>query len=841
MKIFIWLTLLVAGLLSTSPTWAMTVVPSDKDIKAPAVLSRQATLTWTRTAASSPDQQSMVVLQEVGVSDATPLPMSGQFYIANEYFGLGQQIGPGEYVVHADTARIIVVKGLKPGTRYRADVIAFQTDTLAAPFEWQVPPRYAFDRDSSATLYFTTLPAAPIPGPTKAASATQATAINCSTLEVSCRPGNGDGRLMVVQPVQNQADGATKSTTPVDDVYYLASSNYGQGQTVGPDAYVVQAGTDTTLTVYGLPPGGMYKFVVYEYTLEKDAGGNPTGGGITYAQVTDTAYVHVAFCGATEPDRPATNARQTDTTLTTARVVWHNGSGQGRLVVVREFTQGLLQPVQNTVYQGNAAYGLGDQTHPGSYVVMTGQDSVINLTGLQPASLYQLEVYEYNLASDGRPTYLLSQQPASAIVMTAFPPVPVVDSPSRLQLSINQAFTYYNGLVQLHWTPGSGTHYLALVREVRPGRSPLLSPVDGTVYPSNNTQEMGRANHVGKGSYVLWNRNYRTLNDTVVYLRNPRIGHVYEVAVYEYTLDAAGLPEYSSPVTMTFTAGRIAPVLEGKLVGGLPSFKWYTDALYLPVAYELEYSSDGINFSPNGGRQAVGMDSSVTRVTGSQNLAVPLSDPTYYRLRLEHQDLHSEYSNIVRLEPGQPLPVTLTSFTGKVDANSYAQLYWTTAAEVNSAYFELQRSSDGVSFFPVGRRTAAGNSTISRKYTMGDPAMLMATSYYRLRQVDRDSAEHYTNVVSLQPVVQSTVTLTVWPNPAGRNQLGHLRLSGLREWRNPVNVAIYTVHGQLVQRQQVPAGPVVEWSWSLEHFQPGLYLVEVRSEAGRHTARLIIE
>lgn len=833
--------LLLLQLLVPQLLRAMSIPPSDKDLKAPQVSSREATLSWTRVKPGPAVHKSLVVLQLIsGRAATTPKPVESVAYIANQYFGLGQQIGAGEFVVYADTGRVVVVKGLTPGATYRADVIAYEaeSDFYRAPGYTKVE-----DRDTTATLFFTTAPPTKPAAPTPA-SAPQATALDCSTLQLSCRPGQGDGRLLVVQAVSSRADGASKPTAPTNDIYYLASQNYGQGQTVGPDAYVVQLGADTAFTAYKLPPGGLYKFIVYEYAVEKDAAGNPVAdGSITYATATDTAYVQVTSCGTSEPERPATNARQTDTTLTTARVVWRNGSGQGRLVVVREFTQGLLTPVQNTVYQANATYGLGDQTHPGSYVVLTGQDSVINLTGLQPASLYQLEVYEYNLAPDGQPTYLLSQQPASTVVMTAFPPVPGSESADKLRMGFAQAFTYDRGLVQLHWKQGNGSHYLVLIREVRDGRAPLPTPVEWSSYPSSSQhrQIMDERTHIGGGVYVLSNEQYLGPEDTITYLRNAQIGHVYEVALTEYTLNFMGEPEYSTPTSLTFVAPRFAPSLSGQLDGMLPLFTWQTAALYLPDTYELEYSSDGENFLPNGNRQDVGMDSSVTQVKGKERLAVPLTAPTFYRLRLLHRDQHSEYSNVVRLEPARPLPVTLTSFKGKVDGRSFAHLTWATAAEVNSDYFELQRSEDGTRFSSVGRRPAAGSSTAVRAYELQDPTQLTVPTYYRLRQVDRDSTAHYSGVLTLQPVVQPSVTLTVWPNPVGADQQAHLRLSGLKDRESAVEIAIYTVHGKLVRRHKLPAAPVVDWSWSLEQFPAGLYLVEVRSSAGRHTARLVVE
>ncbi|MEL7145975.1 MAG: hypothetical protein AAFO69_06380, partial [Bacteroidota bacterium] len=56
------------------------------------------------------------------------------------------------------------------------------------------------------------------------------------------------------------------------------------------------------------------------------------------------------------------------------------------------------------------------------------------------------------------------------------------------------------------------------------------------------------------------------------------------------------------------------------------------------------------------------------------------------------------------------LPVTLTTFNASETGMGQATLNWTTLSEVNTDYFQVERSSDGIAFSEVARIAAAGSS-----------------------------------------------------------------------------------------------------------------------------------
>ncbi len=99
-----------------------------------------------------------------------------------------------------------------------------------------------------------------------------------------------------------------------------------------------------------------------------------------------------------------------------------------------------------------------------------------------------------------------------------------------------------------------------------------------------------------------------------------------------------------------------------------------------------------------------------------------------------------------------PIPVTLGDFAGTVN-NGEANLEWTTWSEMNTARFEVERSTDGKLFEKAGTIAAAGISNSLKKYKFTDQGLPMNVKavYYRLNMVDIDGTASYSKVIILKP------------------------------------------------------------------------------------------
>ncbi|RFP65437.1 T9SS C-terminal target domain-containing protein [Hymenobacter lapidiphilus] len=115
--------------------------------------------------------------------------------------------------------------------------------------------------------------------------------------------------------------------------------------------------------------------------------------------------------------------------------------------------------------------------------------------------------------------------------------------------------------------------------------------------------------------------------------------------------------------------------------------------------------------------------------------------------------------------PPVVLPVTLTKFEARSEAGA-VRLSWETATELNSAYFEVERSLDGRRFGAIGRVESKGSSSTASAYTLLDRAAPANASllYYRLRQVDTDGTAAYSGVRTVKAAGRSLIT-EAYPNP----------------------------------------------------------------------------
>lgn len=116
-----------------------------------------------------------------------------------------------------------------------------------------------------------------------------------------------------------------------------------------------------------------------------------------------------------------------------------------------------------------------------------------------------------------------------------------------------------------------------------------------------------------------------------------------------------------------------------------------------------------------------------------------------------------------------PFPVEIVTLRATPIQNTYIKLDWLTASEVNNSHFEIERSSDGIYFAPIGQEPTAapgGNSNTDISYTKNDFNVVPAVRYfYRLKMVDVSGGYSYSNIVNAMLVKGTTQIGAVYPNP----------------------------------------------------------------------------
>jgi len=133
--------------------------------------------------------------------------------------------------------------------------------------------------------------------------------------------------------------------------------------------------------------------------------------------------------------------------------------------------------------------------------------------------------------------------------------------------------------------------------------------------------------------------------------------------------------------------------------------------------------------------------------------------------------------------PNAPLPVKLASFTATL-TNNKADLKWTTASELNTSHFVVERSLNGTGFSDAATIFAYGNATDKTNYSFSDNLAGLQSDivYYRLRSVDNDGKSQYseTRLIRLSKQTGTLLSLITYPNPVANE----LRITIPANWQN---------------------------------------------------------
>ena len=175
------------------------------------------------------------------------------------------------------------------------------------------------------------------------------------------------------------------------------------------------------------------------------------------------------------------------------------------------------------------------------------------------------------------------------------------------------------------------------------------------------------------------------------------------------------------------------------------------------------------------------------------------------------------------------LPVTIVDL-GAVYSNDKVNVKWTTTFELNNDHFEVERSTDGVSFTSIATVKGQGNSAIKHDYQFNDDVSRNVLNkndlYYRLKQVDKDGKSSYTKVLVVRVYrTKSLQSLSVTPNPAVNDIKVNVQLN-----ENSYIVMKVTNSSGIEVMRKTTRGSTGTNSFSLEgtsRMQAGMYFLEV--------------
>ena len=110
-----------------------------------------------------------------------------------------------------------------------------------------------------------------------------------------------------------------------------------------------------------------------------------------------------------------------------------------------------------------------------------------------------------------------------------------------------------------------------------------------------------------------------------------------------------------------------------------------------------------------------------------------------------------------------PLPVFFTSIKAYQQAKDIA-VEWKVSGELNIKHYEVEKSTDGISFSRTGIQTATGNNNSDVNYKWIDINPVTGFNFYRIRSVSNSGEIKYSDIVKVK-IADETSFITVYPNP----------------------------------------------------------------------------
>jgi hypothetical protein len=170
------------------------------------------------------------------------------------------------------------------------------------------------------------------------------------------------------------------------------------------------------------------------------------------------------------------------------------------------------------------------------------------------------------------------------------------------------------------------------------------------------------------------------------------------------------------------------------------------------------------------------------------------------------------------------LPMVVSSLKGNYYDNA-VNLSWYTLTEINGKKFDIEYSTNGISFTKAGEVPAKGNSAERVNYQFRFIKLAGTTLYFRLMMVDLDGRTGYTNMIMVRTGAAQQITTSVYPNPFVEKLEVTLALPKMA----PAIVKLMDMNGRTVKAQAftAQAGSNKFTLTGLSELNKGLYVVEV--------------
>lgn len=175
---------------------------------------------------------------------------------------------------------------------------------------------------------------------------------------------------------------------------------------------------------------------------------------------------------------------------------------------------------------------------------------------------------------------------------------------------------------------------------------------------------------------------------------------------------------------------------------------------------------------------------------------------------------------------GAAFPVDFLSFEAEKAENDQVKLNWVTQQELNSDYFQVQKSYTGRFDDPIklGNVAATGVSDEKRSYEFWDTSPPASQVFYRLKQVDTDGVVQYSTTVEVK-FEDSRYAMYAVADRSDKT----LTIKLFSSEDNLYKLALLDLQGRILRQGPYRFGPNEgdQLIWQTNDLPAGIYLLQV--------------
>ncbi|MFL5738623.1 MAG: T9SS type A sorting domain-containing protein [Flavisolibacter sp.] len=182
------------------------------------------------------------------------------------------------------------------------------------------------------------------------------------------------------------------------------------------------------------------------------------------------------------------------------------------------------------------------------------------------------------------------------------------------------------------------------------------------------------------------------------------------------------------------------------------------------------------------------------------------------------------------------LPLSLLRFSGAWQ-NEHVNLHWSTAQEINTQQFVVERKNKGGEYQPVG--VVPAFATLGdHDYMFMDTDPIAGDSYYRLQILDRDGKYVYSPILNIK-VPKRSKLVRVYPNPVHRSTALQFNSTTVGDYQIEINDASGKLLKRILGKSERGKNNILI---DLTGFEKGSYLISFKDlEHGIITVKVIKE